>query len=150
MTVPQIKPVLKATGIRGKQLSCLLTIIDKLIELQTDLDDALASVTLAEKLPRCCGSEYVDPNGFTYANHGISDVCPLHGQHPKSPGKRRLRLYIGNKPEAVEALRHAINNYIHWHDASRIAQEKQKRLSNLVDELEAAKRVAVNGQRSID
>ncbi len=142
MTVPNTQTFLKSLGIRDTQLEYLDQIIHTLLELQITIDEATAVAEELENRPRCCGSEYMDRGGFVYANHGINDICPLHGQHPKHPGKKRLRLYIGNKPEAILELQEALENWSKWHKAQRKVRREKERLKQLVKKLEMAKHVA--------
>lgn len=141
MTVPNIEQVLQASGIRAPQLDYLTTIIDKMIALQADVDQTTEKAQVLKNRPRCCGSEYIDPNGFLYANHGLNDDCPLHGQHPTRPGSKRLKKYIGNKTEAMKEVYDAMSNWQQWHKAEREVNEAKSQLERLVDKLAFAKQI---------
>ena len=141
MTVPTIEEVLQAHGIRNEQLEYLTTITSKLLELQALFDEAEVKAQALKNRPRCCGSEYIDPKGFMYANHGLNDDCPLHGRHPTRPGSKRLKKYVGNKTEAMHEVYQAMANWEEWQKAEREVNEAKIRLKRLVDKLSFARQI---------
>ena len=79
------------------------------LEAATDrLSEIHAQIQAVQELPRCSGHSYYRDEDKLYANHGVGEDCPLHGE--AEPGKR-LRCYVGNDPDnQAEALR-AMENY---------------------------------------
>jgi hypothetical protein len=138
MTVPQITQFLANLGINGQPNKHLTQIIHQLLELKIAASEAKAVAAQLKEKPRCCGSEYIDPKGFMYANHGLNDVCPLHGQHPKQPGKKRLRQYVGNKPEAMQEVYEAMENWSTWHKAQREAATARRRFEQATERIKHA------------
>jgi hypothetical protein len=81
----------------------------------------------ARRQHRCCGSYYMDQKGYVYANHGIHDDCPMHGRHPKYPGEKRLRKYLGHhSSDEAGYLKIAIKQWEAWQTA--VQQVERMRL----------------------
>ncbi len=149
MTVPNIEQLLETAGVHEKPLKHLTTIINQLLKAQADVAEAEAILRNVETLPRCCGSKHVDGKGYFYANHGVSDKCPLHGQHPTAPGAKRLRLYIGRKPDTIQELEEAIGNNGIWQLSASDLTRKQARLRRLADAIEESYKESKNFNRWI-
>lgn len=142
MTVPSLEQALDQTGINGKSKTRLIVIINKLIELEGNLEVAEVFAETIEELPRCCGSEYFDPKGFFYANHGVSDDCPMHGQHPKHPGTKRLKKYVGKDPAAIQEVQDAMENWTDWQKANQRVRSAKDDLNRLAQSLDRPEQIA--------
>lgn len=142
MTVHLIRETLQEAGIKEESLNHLTTIITKLLELQAVVDTYQEAADKIKKLPRCCGSEYVDPGGYYYANHGKFDNCPLHGQHPTHPGHKRLKKYLGKDEAEVELFQTSLENWANWQKALLKVHEAQKDLKNLQNSIKRTQATA--------
>jgi hypothetical protein len=55
---------------------------------------------------RCTGTLYMRDGKYAYANHGVGQPCPIHGE--PEPG-HRIRKYIGSDSVRIAGLRQAID-----------------------------------------
>lgn len=79
----------------GEHLDVLADEIDALEAQIADLDEAGV----------CTGTDYWREGTKLYANHGIDQACPIHGE----PGSgKRLRVYVGMNQEAQQEALAAI------------------------------------------
>lgn len=79
----------------GEHLDMLADEIDALEAQIADLDEAGV----------CTGTDYWREGTKLYANHGIDQACPIHGEPESS---KRLRVYIGTNQEAQQEALAAI------------------------------------------
>lgn len=86
----------------------LETISEHLDALTAQIDALDAQIANLDEAGVCTGTDYWREGTKLYANHGIDQGCPIHGE-PES-GKR-LRVYVGTNQEAQQETLAAIARY---------------------------------------
>jgi hypothetical protein len=113
-------------GVDVEHAALVMKMLDELSEREKDLAKAEENERQWLHMPRCNGNTSVQADGRMYVTHSTGESCPLHGE-PKT-SKRRIRSYVGTKPDRQREATEAINNYHAWREA---AQQKRRAAESL-------------------
>lgn len=83
-----------------------MVVVDKWLRRAGQLLDRLETEIALLEHRRCTGKIYMRDGKYAYANHGVDEACPIHGE--PTPGGR-IRKYIGSDHVRIDGLRHAIH-----------------------------------------
>lgn len=106
-----------------------MQILEELGERKRAYEEAQKAEIDLRLQPRCCGHEWRNKAGYMYVHHSSDDDCPIHGK--SEPGKRGLRVYIGNKPAKITEAHRAMQTWGRWIQARKDFAEARRRWQRL-------------------